>query len=35
VRLDESGPFGYTVRIVPRHPALASVADLGLVANAG
>ncbi|RYV49733.1 alpha-glucan family phosphorylase [Pengzhenrongella frigida] len=34
VLLDSSGPFGYTVRIVPRHPALASIAELGLVANA-
>ncbi|MGV8967150.1 MAG: alpha-glucan family phosphorylase [Cellulomonas sp.] len=34
VRLDSSGPFGYTVRIVPTHPALASIAELGLVANA-
>jgi starch phosphorylase len=35
VTLAASGPFGYTVRIVPRHPALASVAELGLVVNAG
>jgi starch phosphorylase len=35
VRLDASGAFGYTVRIVPRHPALGSVAELGLVTNAG
>jgi glycogen phosphorylase len=34
VGLDTSGPFGYTVRIVPRHRHLASVAELGLVANA-
>lgn len=34
VRLEASGPFGYTVRIVPRHEGLASVAELGLVANA-
>ncbi|MEV0892712.1 alpha-glucan family phosphorylase [Promicromonospora sp. MEB111] len=34
VGLDTSGPFGYTVRIVPRHQHLASVAELGLVANA-
>ncbi|GAA2728834.1 alpha-glucan family phosphorylase [Cellulomonas aerilata] len=33
--LAASGPFGYTVRVVPRHPALVSVADLGLVVNAG
>jgi starch phosphorylase len=31
VRLDRSGPFGYTVRAVPRNAALASVAELGLV----
>jgi starch phosphorylase len=30
--LSRSGPFGYTVRVLPRHPALASPADLGLVA---
>jgi starch phosphorylase len=35
VTLAASGPFGYTVRIVPRHPGLTSVTDLGLVANAG
>ena len=35
VRLDASGPFGYTVRIVPRHAGGVPVADLGLVANAG
>jgi starch phosphorylase len=34
VRLDSSGPFGYTVRIVPTHPSLASIAELGRVANA-
>ncbi len=34
VRLEASGPFGYTVRIVPQHEGLASVAELGLVANA-
>jgi starch phosphorylase len=32
VPLDRSGSFGYTVRIVPRNEALASVAELGLVA---
>lgn len=32
--LDLSGPFGYGVRIVPRHADLASFAELGLVANA-
>jgi starch phosphorylase len=32
VALDRSGPFGYTVRILPRHRLLASPAELGLVA---
>ncbi len=32
VVLDHSGPFGYTARVVPRHPLLASVAELGVVA---
>jgi starch phosphorylase len=31
--LYRSGAFGYTVRIVPRNDALASVAELGLVAE--
>lgn len=35
VRLDVSGPFGYTVRVVPKHPLLVSLADTGLVTNAG
>ncbi len=30
--LDRTGPFGYTVRILPAHPLLATSADLGLVA---
>ncbi|MBO0842622.1 MAG: alpha-glucan family phosphorylase [Nocardioides sp.] len=30
--LERSGPFGYTVRIVPRSRHLASVAELGVVA---
>ena len=34
LRLDESGPWGYTVRVVPSHPLLASFADLGLVVQA-
>ena len=34
VALNTSGPFGYTVRIVPRHPSLAHPAELGLVVNA-
>jgi starch phosphorylase len=32
--LDRPGPFGYTVRVLPRHPGLASPAELGLVALA-
>lgn len=32
--LDHPGPFGYNVRVLPRHPALASPAELGLVALA-
>jgi glycogen phosphorylase len=32
VRLDVAGPFGYTLRVVPRHAHLAGVAELGLVA---
>ncbi|HMA47140.1 MAG TPA: alpha-glucan family phosphorylase, partial [Frankiaceae bacterium] len=31
--LDRTGSFGYTVRVLPRHPLLASPAELGLVAN--
>ncbi|WP_236239874.1 alpha-glucan family phosphorylase [Streptomyces sp. CC228A] len=30
--LDRTGPFGYTVRVLPAHGLLASGADLGLVA---
>lgn len=30
--LDRTGPFGYTVRILPTHRLLASSAELGLVA---
>ncbi|MDF3289322.1 alpha-glucan family phosphorylase [Streptomyces silvisoli] len=30
--LDRSGPFGYTVRVLPAHPLLASAAELGLIA---
>ena len=33
VSLQVSGAFGYTVRVVPRNAALASVAELGLVAQ--
>jgi starch phosphorylase len=32
VALDRTGPFGYTVRILPRHPNLATETELGLVA---
>ncbi|MGH3327048.1 MAG: alpha-glucan family phosphorylase [Streptomycetales bacterium] len=31
--LDRTGPFGYTVRILPSHPLLASPAEMGLVAS--
>jgi starch phosphorylase len=31
VKLERTGPFGYTVRILPSHPLLASPAELGLV----
>jgi starch phosphorylase len=31
VSLSRTGPFGYTVRVLPKHPALASPAELGLV----
>ena len=33
VKLERTGPFGYTVRVLPRHAALASPAELGLIAN--
>ena len=32
VDLDQTGPFGYTVRILPTHPLLVSSAEVGLVA---
>jgi starch phosphorylase len=32
VELDRPGPFGYTVRVLPSHPLLASRAELGLIA---
>jgi starch phosphorylase len=35
VNVDHSGPFGYTVRVMPQHEGLASKAELGLVVNAG
>ncbi|WP_079166164.1 alpha-glucan family phosphorylase [Streptomyces oceani] len=31
--LDRSGPFGYTVRVVPAHPLLAGPAEMGLAAT--
>ena len=31
VPLDQPGPFGYTVRLLPNHPLLDSRAELGLV----
>ncbi len=34
IPLASTGPFGYTVRVLPRHPLLADLADLGLVASA-
>jgi len=34
VVIDRSGPFGYTVRVLPRHEGLASKAELGLIVNA-
>ncbi|MFB7912942.1 alpha-glucan family phosphorylase [Streptomyces sp. NPDC056061] len=30
--LDRTGPYGYTVRVLPSHPLLATGAELGLVA---
>lgn len=32
--LGRTGAIGYTVRVLPRHPGLATPAELGLVANA-
>ncbi|MGW2249262.1 alpha-glucan family phosphorylase [Kitasatospora sp. NPDC001660] len=32
LELARTGPFGYTVRVLPSHPRLASPAELGLVA---
>ncbi|GER22875.1 alpha-1,4 glucan phosphorylase [Zafaria cholistanensis] len=34
LRLERSGSFGYGVRVVPRHHALVSVPELGLVTSA-
>ena len=33
LKLDRTGPFGYTVRVVPKNPMLASPAELGLAAG--
>ncbi len=32
--LTRTGSFGYNIRVVPKHPALASAAELGLARNA-
>ena len=32
--LARTGSFGYTVRVLPKHPGLAYASALGLVANA-
>mgnify|MGYP006207422537 CR=1 FL=1 len=32
--LRRTGPFGYTVRVLPQHAGLANDAELGLVVNA-
>ena len=34
VLIDRAGSFGYTVRVLPTHEALASKAELGLIVNA-
>ncbi|AUZ88926.1 DUF3417 domain-containing protein, partial [Arthrobacter agilis] len=34
IRIDHSGSFGYTVRVLPKHSTLATKAELGLVVNA-
>ncbi|HKU31986.1 MAG TPA: DUF3417 domain-containing protein, partial [Arthrobacter sp.] len=34
ILINRSGSFGYTVRVLPKHPALASKAELGLIVNA-
>jgi starch phosphorylase len=34
LKLRRTGPFGYTVRVLPAHHGLASAAELGLVTNA-
>ena len=34
IRLHRTGPFGYTVRVLPRHELMATPAEFGLVVNA-
>nr|WP_269327225.1 alpha-glucan family phosphorylase [Kineosporia mesophila] len=34
LKLRRTGPFGYTVRVLPKHEGLAAPAELGLVTNA-
>ncbi len=34
IRIDHSGSFGYTVRVLPKHSTLVTKAELGLVVNA-
>jgi len=34
IPLEQTGPFGYSVRVLPHHALLASDADLGLIATA-
>ncbi|MGH3460157.1 MAG: DUF3417 domain-containing protein, partial [Kribbellaceae bacterium] len=33
IKLDRTGPFGYTVRVLPQHDMLASSAEMGLAAT--
>jgi starch phosphorylase len=34
IPLKKAGPFGYTVRVLPKHKLLANLAETGLVATA-
>ncbi len=34
LEIERSGSFGYTVRVLPQHHALANIAELGLIASA-
>jgi len=34
IPLSKAGAFGYTVRVLPKHPLLANLAETGLVATA-